>query len=123
MRRIFNTQSIDHLYIENKIGQAINELRDMRDENNKFIHKYHNLTKVVSHLDKVHNVKINNSSIATLSLEQSKQAKASYRTFKWLYTNKANKYKKASGNNYTFEPVETGPRLLLRAVEDLFRIK
>lgn len=122
MRRSFQSQNTDWLYIDNMIGQAINELRNQRTLEGKLVHKHHNLSKIVKHLDEYHNIKVNNSSLSSLNSEDSKRASSSYKQFKALYTAKANNYVKAKGNNYTFTPVEKKTPFLLRAVNDLFRV-
>lgn len=111
---------VDHLYIENLIGAAINELRDMRDLQGKIVHTYHNLTKIKSHLDKYHNIKIDPGNGKTF--EESREIKQSNKLIKNIYTEKANKYKRVKGNNYSFNPIENKPFLFLKAVGSVFRM-
>lgn len=121
MRRTFELQSVDINYIDNKIAQAINELKEMKDEEGTPLHTTHNFTKVVTHLDKVHGLKIN---IVRNLKEKDLEALASktYKIFRTLYRNKAIKYESAKGNNYTFNS-RSNSKLLLKAVKNRSNIK
>lgn len=122
MRRQFDTYSWTYLDVENLIGGVINEMKFMRDVNGRLVHEYHNLTKVKQHLDKFHNIKFDAQTINSLPLDEQKKAKASYKMFSNIYKNKARKYKVYKGSNHTFIPIENKGVLLLRAVENLFRV-
>lgn len=110
MRRKFNTYIIDEVYMDNLVGAAINNLRDMVDIKGNRVHEYHNQSKVQEHLDKVYNIKVNSS-------------QQSFDIFRSIYRNKATYYEKDKGSNYKFKPAKNRARsLLVKAVENLFRL-
>lgn len=120
-RRKFNTALLlDAAYVENLIGSAINNMRDAKNVDGSRIYKYHNVSSVIKFIDKYYNIKIVTASDSSVS--SSHDVRASYRLFNSLYKKSASRYKIVAGNNFSFEPKEKLGKILLKAVEDLFRI-
>lgn len=123
-RRNFNAAlPLDCAYIENLIGTTINSMRDAKNLDGSRTYKYHNLSSVINFIDKYHNIKLVRASDSTVNLEQGKQSRASYKLFCDIYRKSASRYKSSGKNNYSFEAKERIGMILLRAVDDLLRLK
>lgn len=123
-RRTFNNAvNTDAAYVENLIGSAINSMRDAKNTDGARTYKYHNLSSVTNFINKYYNIKPINASINSVNTEQTKKAKASYKLFCDTYRKSASRYKSAGKNNFSFEAKKKLGYVLLKAVDDLLRVK